>query len=332
MPPGRSIVSIGTFDGVHRGHAALLRAARSRAEALAARAVVMAFDPHPLTALKPDAAPARLTTWPEREALLRAAGADEVIRLRPVPAVLGLSADEFIRHVIADVSPVEFVEGPDFHFGRGRAGNIDWLRAALPALGVALRVLDPVEVDLIDQSIVPASSTITRWLLAHGRVADVARVLGRRYALTGTVVRGDRRGRGIGFPTANLRTELMLPADGVYAARAVLPDGLAFPAAVHVGPRPTFGAPERTVEAHLITAAATAASTAWSPLPGVPEYGWELRLELVSHLRDQAVFPGLDAIRAQLARDVARAVEAVAQPPEFGSITEARPQPTGAAA
>ena len=324
VAPGRSIVSIGTFDGVHRGHAALLARARTLAAAHGARVVAMAFDPHPLTALSPAAAPARLTTWADRERLLRGLGADEVIRLRPEPATLGLSAEEFIRLVVADVRPAVLVEGPDFHFGRGRTGNVAWLAGFLPALGVGLEVLEPLTVALDDLLLAPASSTLTRWLLARGRVADAARVLGRWHTLAGTVVRGDRRGRGLGFPTANLATEVMLPGDGVYAARAVLEDGRAFAAAVHVGPRPTFGATARTVEAHVIVDGARAdgagTGSTWSPLPGLPEYGWGLRLELLAYVRDQAVFPGLEALRGQLSRDVRRAAEWFAHPPVLGAV------------
>lgn len=302
--PNRSITTIGTFDGVHRGHAALLGRARRLADERGARVVVMAFDPHPLTALRPEAAPARLTSWEDRERLLKVAGADEVVRLRPVPAVLGLSAEEFIAHVVADVRPMVLVEGPDFHFGRGRAGNVGWLGTVAPRFGFELEVLEPVTVVLNDHSIVPASSTMTRWLLRHGRVADAARVLGRPHTLSGTVERGDQRGRTIGFPTANLRTAIMPPGDGVYAARAILPDGAAVPAAVHVGPRPTFNAHEPTVEAHLLD---PVADRAWVKPGELAEYGWGLRLELLGFLREALVFSGVQSLTDQLRRDCQRA-------------------------
>ncbi len=298
------MVTIGTFDGVHSGHAALIRRARQFAGP-DGQVVAMAFDPHPASVLRPSTAPGRLTTLPERSRLLRAAGADAVERLEPTPELLGLSPDQFIERVLRDHHPVAFVEGPDFRFGHARAGSVQTLAEIASRRGARVEVVPPVEAALEDQTLVTCSSTITRWLLERGRVSDAARVLGRPYELCGGVVRGDRRGREIGFPTANLDTPLLLPADGVYAGVATLEDRRSFPAAVHIGPRATFNDARPTVEAHIL---------AWSgPIAeGGPEYGWPLRLSLIAWLRGQARFESVPALVAQIERDVARTREVLA--------------------
>lgn len=306
-----SVVTIGNFDGVHLGHAALLRRARELADAdgFAARVVALAFDPHPAAALAPGSAPATLTGFAERRRLLLEAGADDVKRLTPTPELLSLDPSAFLDRVCSEWNVVGIVEGHDFHFGKGRAGTPRVLRAYGEARGVRVEIVKPVLVDLCDQTLVRASSTVVRWLLGHGRVTDAHRILGRPHAVSGVVVRNDQRGRTIGFPTANLDPatlgDSLLPSDGVYAALARLPGAaLTYPAAVHIGPRATFAAPRRVVEAHVI---------GWpGPSPGTgveQEYGWELRLELLAHLRAPLKFDGIKAIRAQLTSDVARAGE-----------------------
>lgn len=296
-------IVIGSLDGVHRGHAALLAGARGVVGPMG-RVAAMVFDPHPLTALNPALAPARLTTWPQRERLLREAGADEVVRLEPTAALLGQSPLHFVHGVVERFRPIAFVEGPDFHFGKARAGNNRLLGLLGQDLGFATIVIDSVEAALTDHSIVRCSSSMVRWLVQRGRMNDAAIVLGRPYELEGTVVQGDRRGRTIGFPTANLRTDQLLPADGVYAACAVLPDGTCAPAALNVGERPTFDGIERRVEAHLLLGRRAGD---WSPLPGLPEYGWPLRLQVVAFLRDQHRFESVTALTLQVARDCERA-------------------------
>jgi riboflavin kinase/FMN adenylyltransferase len=316
------VLTIGSFDGVHQGHAALIAAAKALAAPHRARVVAMAFDPHPLTALNPPSAPGRLTTWPQRQRLLLAAGADEVVRLPPSPAMLALTAEEFVAHIVRDQRPLAIVEGPDFRFGRARAGDNAMLAALGQRHGFAVRVLEPVEATLDDHSVVTVSSSLTRWLLRQGRVRDAWRLLARPYTLVGEIVRGDRRGRTIGFPTANIHTPLMLPGDGVYAARAVLDDARVFPAAVNIGPRPTFPDAPPSVEAHLILPTPDAHAP-WAPIEGLPEYGWSIRLELCAFLRDQAKFPGLPALRAQLARDVDRARTLAGAAPDLIPSAEA---------
>lgn len=297
---GASVLTIGVFDGVHLGHQQLV----TRAGAMAARhgegarVVVLAFDPPPAAVLAPERRPPRLTTFEDRAELLRAAGADDVRRLEPTPELLGLSPAAFVHDVLMPLGPVAVVEGPDFRFGAKRAGDVQTLAELGGARGFAVEVVGPVEVDLDDQTVVPARSTRVRWLLEHGRVADAGRVLGRAYELAGPVVQGDRRGRTVGFPTANLQPQTMPPGDGVYACLATLEDGRRQPAAVNVGERPTFDGVERRVEAHLI---------GYERGPDEPEYGWPLRLAFVSRLRDQVRFGSVGQLTAQLERDVARA-------------------------
>ncbi len=312
-----TVVTIGNFDGVHRGHATLIERARARAGA-GGRVVVLSFDPHPAAVLRPGRAPARLSTFGQRAGLLRGAGADEVHRLEPDRALLSMSPETFLGYVKNAFDPAWLVEGADFHFGKGRSGHIGEMRSIGDRLGFRVEAVDPVEVVLGDHSIVTASSTIIRWLIGRGRVADAAIVLGRAYTLTGPVVAGDRRGRGIGFPTANLAPEQAPPAAGVYAAVADLPDGRSLPAAVHVGERPSIGDGEHRVEAHILGLPTSCPSTGeraasggagWQPIDGLDETGWRLGLRFIGWVRDPIAFSSVDRLADQLARDCRRVAD-----------------------
>lgn len=307
------MVTIGTFDGVHLGHQALVRqavgvaSASSEARAARPRVIAMAFDPNPLDALKPGAAPARLTTWAQRERLLRGAGADEVVKLEPTPALLGLSAEEFVERLVREYRPVAIVEGVDFRFGARRRGDVALLRELGRKFGYEVEVVDQVEVPLTDHTLAPARSTVLRWLIGEGRVGDAACLLGRPYAMAGRVVRGDRRGRTIGYPTANLESPCLAPADGVYAGRARLPDGRVLAAAISVGTKPTFGEHARAVEAFLMESPARAVggAGAWRTIEGLPEYEWPMELEFLRFVRDQVKFDSMEPLLSQMARDCA---------------------------
>jgi len=296
----RSVVTIGVFDGVHVGHVAILQRARAIAcEAAAASEVVaLSFDPHPLSTIAPERAPERLSVFEQRAKWLRGAGADRVAPLVPTRETLNRSPDEFVAWLMREHNPVAIVEGADFHFGKGRVGHADTLVALGKRRGVAVEIVEPVMVDLEDQTLVRASSSLARWLLAHGRVRDAARVLGRRYALAGVVQPGDRRGRNLGFPTANIECDTMIPADGVYAGVALDADGASRLASVSIGVKPTFAGARRTVEAHLLD---------WDgPLD---TYGWRTRVSLVRRLRDQARYDNVAALVAQIRRDCDRVQE-----------------------
>ncbi len=295
----QTIISIGNFDGVHRGHTALIHHARTLAGP-SGRVIALSFDPHPLSHLSPGREPARLSSHEQRALWLTEAGADEVHRLEPTHDLLSLPPDAFIDSLVQRFSPTAFVEGPDFHFGHKRSGNVNTLTQLGRSRNFQVHIVPPIQVDLTDQTVVTASSTITRWLLSNGRVRDAARILGRPYEIHAIVVRGDQRGRTIGFPTANLRSSHMPPAHAVYAGLATLPDGSTHYAAIHVGPRSTFDALEPTIEPYIIDWAGPAAHE-------LPEYGWPLRLRFIAWLRGQARFESVNALVEQMHHDVARA-------------------------
>jgi len=297
---GPTIVTVGNFDGVHLGHEALVRRARALAGD-SGRVVVRAFDPHPRTRLDPPRAPARLSTFTDRRDRLLAIGADEVRALVPDPDLLALSPEQFLDRLRDEHGLDGIVEGPDFRFGHRRRGDIERLRRLGGRDGFRVEVVEPVEIDLSDGTLVVVSSTLLRALLRYGRVGDVARLLGRPYRLIGRVRSGDRRGRTIGVPTANLRTDLLLPGRGVYAGEARTPDGVLHPAAVNIGRRPTVaGDPADTIEAHLV---------GWDgPLD---EYDWTLEIAFLAHLRDEMRFRDVESLAARIRRDVARAARLV---------------------
>lgn len=298
MAQGEAI-TIGGFDGVHLGHVALLRSAREVAGGVTA----LCFDPHPLHVLNPAAAPPRLSTFEQREAWLKQAGAETVVRIEATRELLNQPPEHFLRGVAERARPGFIVEGPDFRFGRGRAGTIETLRRHESELGYETIIVDPVQTMLSDQTITRASSTMVRWLTRRGRMNDAAAMLGRAYELRSIVVEGAQTGREIGVPTANLDTQdQLLPADGVYAGVAERPDGAVYRAAISVGRKPTFGGERRLCEAHLLGFD--------GPLD---EYGWVIRLEIRHWLRDQLAFPNVGGLIEQMHRDIE----------QVGSVVEA---------
>jgi riboflavin kinase / FMN adenylyltransferase len=267
------------------------------------------FEPHPLTVLRPEAAPPRLTPPPLKRELLAAAGVEFVVELPPSADVLDLSAEQFWALLRDQVRPAHLIEGPSFNFGKDRGGDVRKLAAWAAEAGVALHVVEPVSVPLVDMQVVPVSSSLVRFLLAHGRVRDAAICLGRPYALVGTVVKGFQRGKTLGVPTANLDCRAqMVPGDGVYAGRCAV-DGKTYPAAVSIGTLPTFGETRRQVEAHLIGFDGDL-------------YGRTLRVELVDWLRDQRKFAGIDALKARIALDLRETTERRALVPERQTATD----------
>lgn len=291
LPPG-AVVSIGNFDGVHRGHQVLLnRCTELKAASGAPGVMVVTFEPHPLTVLRPQFAPPRLTPPPIKRELLASAGVDDLAVLPPSREILDLTAEQFWHVIRDDLRPAHLVEGSSFSFGKGRGGNIERLREWTAASDVQLHVLDPVTVALVEMLVVPVSSSIIRWLLNHGRVRDAAICLGRGYLLEGQVVTGAGRGRELGVPTANIKCEgQLIPSDGVYAGRCGV-DGRTWPAAVSVGTNPTFGDNPRTVEAHLVGFDGNL-------------YGRTLRLEMIDWQRDQWAFSNVESLKAQIERDI----------------------------
>ncbi len=299
---GPTVVTVGTFDGVHRGHQAVL----ARAVALAGRlgrgggrglrVVAVTFDPHPLAVLAPDRAPVVLSTLDRRIELLHGAGADDVLVLGFDRAVAAWSPEEFVHRVLVDALHAgAVVVGADFRFGARAAGTVDTLRTEGDRLGFAVEAVE-LESGTGDA---PWSSTVVRAAIAHGDVASAARALGRDHAVEGVVVEGDRRGRELGYPTANVPASGMLavPADGVYAGTLARLDASgqpAWPAAVSVGTNPTFDGAERRVEAYVLDR------------DDLELYGVAVRVSFHAHLRGQVRFDDVDALVTQMAVDVER--------------------------
>ncbi len=292
-PPGdcrRGAVGIGNFDGVHRGHAALIAELRRQADAVGGPAVALTFDPHPIEVLRPDQAPPRLTTTEDRSQLLLSLGADRVLVLRATDKLLALTAAEFFAEVIQKrLQARALVEGSNFGFGRGREGDVMTLARLCEPAGIGLSVVPPLVLDGIE-----VSSSRVRSALTAGNVREATALLGRQYRLHGLVVAGQRRGQKLGFPTANLEpVPILVPGDGVYAAR-VLHEGTTWPAAANIGPNPTFGENARKVEIHLIGFQGDL-------------YGRLLAVDFIERLRDTRPFPSMSALIEQLRRDIEQA-------------------------
>ncbi len=290
--PQRAVVSVGNFDGIHLGHRAIL--AESRRIAGGGPLAVVTFEPHPLTVLRPQYAPPRLSTVARKERLLAEQGVTHLVILAPEREVLDLSAEDFFAILRDDIAAAHLVEGSSFTFGKGRGGTIDRLRAWTAGTATELHVIDGVEAALLDLTLIQVSSSILRWLLLRGRVRDAAIGLGRPDALEGPVVEGFKRGRQIGFPTANLHlADQLIPADGVYAGRCAL-EGVDYLAAVSIGTMPTFeGKNPRQVEAHLLDFTGDL-------------YGKTIAVDLLDWLRDQWKMPSVGVLKHRLARDVAQ--------------------------
>jgi riboflavin kinase/FMN adenylyltransferase len=284
-------VTVGNFDGTHRGHQALIAGALTWARAQGGTVVVLTFDPHPARILTPLRAPAALTTLDQKEEILAGLGVDRLAVLPFTAATAQLSPDAFARQVLAGALGARLVVvGESFRFGHRRAGDAATLRLLGETLGFSVRTVPPV---LHAGS--PVSSSRARQAVLRGDMSEATALLGRAFFVDGTVVRGDGRGRSLGIPTANVSSENeILPGRGVYAGRSRVSTGAWIPAVVNVGERPTFGGDGPVIEAHLIDFAADL-------------YGTRMRLEFRARLRAERRFPGPDALVAQIRADIARA-------------------------
>jgi riboflavin kinase / FMN adenylyltransferase len=291
LPPNvtGAAVTVGTFDGVHIGHADLLNRLVAQARAANLASVVVTFTPHPTEVLRPGTAPLLLTPGYEKCEALATVGVDYCAVLPFNSALASLTATEFVRDVLQPRFLMRALTiGHDHGFGRDRAGGRDLLMSLGASDGFSVLPVEPVR--LPDGGVV-SSSTIRRAVVA-GDLAAASAALGRRYSLHGVVQRGDQRGRQIGFPTINLGAPVsrkLLPPDGVYAAIAQTPSG-AVGAMLNLGARPTVGDPKRTVEAHLLDFSGDL-------------YGVHVRLDLVSRLRGVTAFDGLPSLVRQLEFD-----------------------------
>ncbi|MCY3918999.1 MAG: bifunctional riboflavin kinase/FAD synthetase [Chloroflexi bacterium] len=303
-PQRPTTITIGVFDGVHRGHVALLRRVIDRAAANGSAAGVVTFHPHPQHVLRPDVPLSYLTSLEDRLSLLTEAGLEIVAPITFTSELSQTDAGDFVRLLVEELRLTELVTGPDFALGRQRGGDIATLRALGDELGFRVTVIDMVRDggrNTEDDADAKISSSDIRDGLAAGDVARVNDLLGRRFSLHGPVVRGQERGRGIGFPTANIAVgpDQALPATGVYATLASL-DGRLRPSATNIGVRPTFDDhPAITVECHILDYEA-----------GL--YGRDLRIDFVSRLRGEVKFEGVEALTSQLARDCRDARAAIA--------------------
>ena len=310
-----SIITIGNFDGVHRGHQAIIESARQLAEAKQARVLALTFDPMPIAVLRPGEGPPHLGTIDQRIAALKHAGADDVLVINPTKEVLSQEAPRFITGLIEHHNAVGFVEGEDFRFGSKRSGNMKMLAELGSEQGFAVKALPRVEVPLSDHSVAPISSSLVRWLVGRGRVEDASACLGRPFELAGTIVKGDQRGRTIGVPTANLDPDswkgLITPMDGVYAGSVTLgseksEDNTSYPAAISVGVKPTFDQDQLNIEAHLIDFTTEHPDAL---------YGSHATFRFARWVRDQYPFPGVEALTEQLKRDIEQC-RAIAEQPD----------------
>jgi riboflavin kinase/FMN adenylyltransferase len=290
------VLTVGNFDGLHLGHQALIDAVLARARALGRPAALYTFDPHPRRVLAPESAHPQLMTWEQLAYGLERRGIEVLVRERFTAAFASLAPEAFLRDVLAArLAPVEIFVGRDFHFGRDRTGSSELLARLAPELGIRVASIGHVKVGGQD-----VSSTRIRRALAAGDVEDAAAALGRPYSVWGEVVSGDRRGRTLGFPTANLATpNELLPAYGVYAARVRLfeagrPGSKWLPAVTNIGTRPTFEPGRVLAETHLLD---------WQG----DLYGCRLELAFCARIRAEQRFSGPDELRRQIARDAQRA-------------------------
>lgn len=288
-----SLVTQGTFDGVHVGHQAILRYLVRRAKLKGGKSVVVTFDPHPREVVHGEAVPL-LATVEERAEVMEAIGIDRVIVIEFTPALSKLSAEEFVVDILVEqVGLREIVIGYDHGFGRGREGDSELLERLGEQHGFDVDVIPAQEVE----HFVVSSSKIRQQLVEKGDVILAAEMLGRNYSLVGTVIKGDQRGRSIGFPTANLRVNHLrkvIPKRGVYAVRArVDGEDAMMPGMMNIGKRPTFEGKGLHLEVHLFDL-------------NRDLYSQQLRIEFVERIRDERKFDSIAGLVEQLSRDRAR--------------------------
>jgi riboflavin kinase/FMN adenylyltransferase len=290
-PMRGGIVALGNFDGFHLGHQAVVGRAVKRARAEGRPALVATFDPHPVRYFKPDVPPFRLTTLGQRERLFAAAGADAMLVFRFDAQLAATSAEDFVRRWLGErIGAAGVVTGEDFTFGKARGGDIAVLRELGAALGMSVDAIGPVAAEGE-----PVSSSRIRDALRAGDCATAGRLLTRPFAIEGIVEHGDKRGRQLGYPTANLSLgKYLRPRFGIYAVRGRLPGGETVGGVANMGVRPTFDPPKELFEPYFFD---------WFG----DLYGQLIEVELIAHLRDEQRFDSLDALKAQMREDEAAA-------------------------
>jgi riboflavin kinase/FMN adenylyltransferase len=284
------VVTMGNFDGIHRGHQRIFRSLREEALANQGTAVVITFFPHPLKILRPDRAPLLITSLQDRVALIERCGIDRVICLPFTQELANWDAERFVQDILVrKIGTKEVLVGEDFRFGKNRRGDLAYLQEQGKACGFKVLKIGPVRLDGME-----VSSTRIRQCIQKGRVRESADMLGRPYAICGTVVAGDKRGRTLGFPTANLSTDAeLLPPNGVYAVRVILGDDR-WNGVASLGVKPTFSGSQYSIEAHIFDFDRDI-------------YGRSVRVEFVEWIREQTSFPSAQALAAQIDRDAQEA-------------------------
>lgn len=291
-PLDNSAVTIGNFDGVHLGHREIFRRLKEAAAETGGSSVIVTFEPHPLKVLAPGKSLPLINTPAEKERLIEASGVDCLVII-PFTREFALTPPmEFVREVLVGrIGTKRLIVGYDYAFGRNREGDVDFLRRAGDELGFPVEVLEP-----ICNGETVYSSSLIRNLISEGRVAEVVSLLGRHFSFSGTVVHGHSRGKGIGFPTANLQTDKeLIPKFGVYAVKVKI-DEAVYDGACNIGENPTFCDTGRSIEVFLFDFDGDL-------------YGRDMRLYFVDRLRDERKFPDAEALRLQIAEDVARCRE-----------------------
>ena len=290
----RSVVTIGAYDGVHRGHQAVIEQVRQQAEVLDARSVVVTFDRHPASIVRPESAPLLLTDIDQKLELLASTGLDATCIVKFDEDSSREAPSDFVKRVLVDgLSAKRVIIGEDFHFGYKRGGNVALLRELGPKFDFDVTPIELISRgDGVDE---PVSSTAIRRALAGGQVELATQLLGHHFEVRGVVVHGDERGRTIGFPTANIEVpnQICIPADGVYAGVFVRQDGTIHNCAINLGRRPTFyeHADHSMLEAHLLDFSENL-------------YGEKVKLTFTHFLRGERKFENIDALKMQLKLDI----------------------------
>lgn len=292
-----AIVALGNFDGFHVGHQAVAGRAIALARAQGRPAIIATFDPHPVRLFRPDAPPFRLTSLDQRAALFAAAGADAMLVFKFDQALADMTAEDFVgKKLVAEIGAAGVVTGEDFTFGKGRSGNVQRLAEIGATYDLHAEAVAPVSG--ADGAII--SSSAIRTALKAGDCATATRLLTRPFAIAGMVQHGDKLGRTIGYPTANVDMgKYLRPAYGIYAVRGVLPDGRILDGAANLGIRPTFDPPKELLEPYFFDFSESL-------------YGQMIEVQLIAFIRPEAKFDGIDALVAQMEQDCALARQILA--------------------
>lgn len=293
-----SILLVGVFDGVHIGHQALIQHARMLAQSADTPTTpivkVLTFESHPTTLIDPSQAPPAIMDADQKKQALLHAGADEVHFFKLTQDLLNLTPEDFVQKIVSEHQPIAMVEGINFRFGKKRAGDVNLLHTLGQTHNFNTHIIQPVILTLRDKTTAPVSSSLIRWLLQHGRITDANLALSRPTQVKGTIVKGEQRGRTIGFPTANItHLNTLLPADGIYAGTVNI-NNTPYPAAISIGTKPTFHPEEtnRTFEAHILNF-------------DQDIYNQTHNFHLHRYLRDQVRYPHIQQLINQIKRDVA---------------------------